>query len=120
MTGQAAAEARLHPAERQVDLVVHGHHPVERDPELTARGPGGPAGVVHVGLGQQHAHARAADARAAVRVEAAVLRLGLRQPPALGGLGGHLEADVVAGAGVAVARVAQPHYEPVDLAAAIA
>ena len=57
---------------------------------------------------------------AAVRVEAARTSLRLRQPPALGGQRGHLEADVVAGARVAVARVPEPDDQPVDPAAAVA
>jgi len=39
--GQAAAEPRLHPAERKVDLVVDRHHVVERHTERATRGAGG-------------------------------------------------------------------------------
>ncbi len=118
VAGQAAAEPRLHAAEGQVDLVVHDDDVVEVHPERAAGGSGRAAGVVHVGLRQQHADARAARAGAAVGVEAGVALLGLRQAPALGRQRGDLEADVVASARVAVAGIPRPDDEPVDLPAA--
>src|SRR5215217_2886894 len=104
---QAAPQARLNAAERQIDLVVDHDDVVEVDAELAARRADRLAGVVHVGLRQEHAHARAAGAGAAVGVEAGPALLRVRQPPALGRQGCHLEADVVARARVAVAGVAQ-------------
>ena len=58
VAGEPAAEARAHLAERQVDLVVHDQHPLQRQLERAARRADRAAGVVHVGLRAQHRHAR--------------------------------------------------------------
>ncbi len=112
--GQAAAEPRADIAERQVDFVVHHHDAVEVDAQGTARRSRGTAGVVHEGLRHQHAHARAAGEGAPVGEQARILLLGPAELPALDQLLGDFEADVVAGAGVAVARIAEPYDQPVD------
>src|ERR671914_1925596 len=120
VAGQPAPEASLDPAEGEVDLVVHDDHVLRIHAECSHGGADGLAGVVHVGLRQEHAHARPAGAGAAVGEEAGVLLLRLRQPPALGSQRRHLEPHVVARAGVAIARIAEPHHKPVRLPAAAA
>src|SRR5215207_8162299 len=83
---------------------------VEVHAERSASGPDGAPRLVHIGLRQQHGHPRPTLA-----VETAVLRLELRQTQTLGGELRDLEADVVAGARVAVAGIAQPDHQPVRL-----
>src|SRR5689334_20297718 len=63
VAGETAAEPRLHLAERQVDLVVQHDDPVEVDAECAAGRARGAARLVHVGLRQQQADARAAGHR---------------------------------------------------------
>src|SRR5688572_7501594 len=116
--GQAASEPRLDGAEWEVDLVVDREHAVEVDAERAARRPDGAAGLVHVRLRDEDPHARPAGAGAPVRVQPCVLLLRAREPPPAGELVRHLEADVVAGARVAVAGVTEPDDQPVDLPAA--
>ena len=82
VAGEAAAEARADVAEGQVDLVVEDEHAVEVELERAARGADGAAGLVHVGLRQQHGDARAAGAGAALGQLAGELLLRLRQVPA--------------------------------------
>src|SRR6478609_7569729 len=96
VAGQAAAEAGLDLAEGQVDLVVEDDDTAQRRLEGAAGRPGGVARVVHVGLGQQDRHLRAAGTGAPFGDQAAELPLGARQLPAPGKLVGDLEADVVA------------------------
>src|SRR4051794_37656580 len=117
VSGQPAAQARLHVAERQVDLVVDHDDAVERHPERAARRTRGATGLVHVGLWHQDADARSAGHRPTVREEPGELLLRARHVPALGQAVRNLEADVVARARVAVAGVPEPHYQPVDAAA---
>ena len=105
-------------AERQVDLVVHDEHPLERQLVGAARRADRAAGVVHVRLRQQHRDARAAGAGAALGQQAGELRLRARQVPARGEPVGDLEADVVRRAGVLRAGVAEADDEPVDRCAA--
>src|SRR5205085_8667258 len=115
---QPAAEARAHLAEREVDLVVHHEHVVEVDTERTASGGRRAAGVVHEGLREEHADARPARAGPAIREQARVLLLRARELPAPRHLVRHLEADVVARARVALARVPEPDDQPVGAARA--
>src|SRR5919106_6739550 len=117
---QAAAEPLFDAPEGQVDLVVHGHHAAQLQAKGSAGGADRSARVVHVGLGQQNGHARAARSGTALGVQAGVLLLGPWELPPLGGQRGHLEADVVASAGVAVAGVAEPDHQPIHLPAASA
>ena len=68
VAGEASAQAGLDAAERQVDLVVDGNHVVEINPERPARRAHRAPRLVHVGLRQQHRHARPAGPWRAVRV----------------------------------------------------
>ncbi len=121
---EATAEAGAHLAEGQVDLVVNHEHPLERQLERS-RAPGPPsdrrrscrsadtapphaAGAGRAGLGAPAVRARPfGDAPAE-----AVLRAS--KPPALDERLGDHEADVVPGARVLAAGVAQPDDQPVD------
>src|SRR5690606_7704788 len=82
--------------------------------EGAARGADRAAGLVVVGLRQQDGDARPAGAGAPLGVEAGELLLEARQLPAAREQARDLEADVVAGARVALARVPEPDDEPVD------
>ena len=112
--GDPAALAGAHLAERQVDLVVHHHQPVEVELVLPARRANRAARLVHVGLRQQHRDARHAGPDAAVGDQAAELLARARQVPALCKHVRDLEADVVTGAGVTGPRVAEAHEQEVD------
>ena len=130
MTGQAAADARAHLAERQVDLVVHDQHALQRQLQRAARRADRAAGLVHVGLRAQHGHARSpravppaaspAPAGAPLDVAPAEAVPGLAELPARDERLGDREADVVPGARVLGARVAEPDDQPVDRCAAAA
>src|SRR5262249_48489003 len=54
VTGQPASDPGSHLPKRQVDLVVHHHHPLERQLECSPRRTYRPPSLVHVGLGTQH------------------------------------------------------------------
>jgi hypothetical protein len=107
VAGEAAAEAGLDLAERQVDLVMEDDDALERDLERAARRPGGATRFVHERLRQQDRHPRAAGPDPAFGDLAAELPLRLRQVPATEQLGADLEADVVAGPGVLSTGVAE-------------
>src|SRR6202011_1776724 len=83
VSGEATADAGSDLAERQVDLVVQNEHTVERKLERAAGRTDRPAGLVHVGLGQQHRDPRAAGTRASLGQQSPVLGLRLRQTPAI-------------------------------------
>ena len=121
VAGEAAADARAHLAERQVDLVVDDQHPLERHLQRPARRADRAAGVVHVGLRAQHRDARRAAAGPAAATGGAPLGeapaeaiLRALELPALGQLLGDHEADVVPRARVLAAGVAEPDDQPVD------
>ena len=118
VAGQAAAETRAQLAEGQVDLVVHDEHALEWQAVGAARGSDGAAGLVHVGLRQQHRDAHwigSPPARAALGEQRAEARAHAWQPPALAERFGDHEADVVRRARVLAAGIAESYDQPVDL-----
>ncbi len=111
MAGEAAAEPGLDLAEREVDLVVDGDDPVQRHLQRAAGGPGRvPDSFMKV-----------SGCRIATRGPPGRVRPSARRPRNLSLARGRsqrrassasdLEADVVAGAGVLGARVAEPDDE---------
>ena len=105
-------------AERQVDLVVHHHEPVEVE-LVAARARDRPRGRTRSCsvCGSSTATRGIPGPDAAVGDEPAELLARARQLPALGEQVRDLEADVVAGAGVARPRVAEADEQEVDRSA---
>ena len=89
MAGQAAAEAGLDAAERQVDLVVHHHHVVEVDAQPRAGLTDLPDSFMYV-CGRSTPTA-AGSGRRGRRCRGPPSASCARQAPALGGQRGHLE-----------------------------
>ena len=108
VAGQAAAEADADLTEGQVDLVVEDDDAVERHLERAARRAGRVARAVHVRLRQEDRHPRAAGAGPPFGQQAAELRLRLGRSQRRDELGADLEADVVAGRGVALPGLPRP------------
>ena len=118
MTRQPPTQAGTDLAERDVDLVVHDHHPIERDLQRAPRRADGAAGVVHVCLRPQHRHARGGSRRSSRSRPTfgdapAKALFWTPQPPALGKDVGDHEPDVVTGVRVLASGVAQPDDQPV-------
>ena len=137
MPSQTAAQARAHLAERQVDLVVHHEHALQRQLQRAARRTHGAPSVVHERLRAEHRNPRAAGtlplagACACVWRDGRCLRrrhatfgqataeavLGPTQVPALDQRLRNHETDVVASARVLAAGITQSDDQPVDLGA---
>jgi hypothetical protein len=108
----AAALAEPDLAEREVDLVEDHEERVRREPVPIEQLPDRAPAVVHERL-----RTRDRDANVAKRAlgDARIRRLLVEfEASAFGQPVGDLEADVVARAGVAVARVAEPDDEAID------
>ena len=105
-------------AERQVDLVVDRDHARSSGtPYWPRAGPTRAAGLVHVGLRQQHRDPRAARSGAPLGDQPAEALRGLRQLPARGEHVRDLEADVVPRARVLRPGIPEPDDQKVDGAA---
>ena len=117
--GEAAADARSHVAEREVDLVMYDEHPVELEPVRAARGSDGAAGVVHERerFEQRDALPEIIDSPLPQAPTEALLRRLLEPPVARERLDDQ-EADVVARPLVLAPRVTEADEQPVDGAAA--
>src|SRR5215212_5791430 len=90
---------------------------VQVELQRAACGPDGVARVVHEGLRLEQRDGGAAGMDPPDRETPLVLVLRARHVPALGEQLDHGEADVVARGGIAAARVAEAHYEPVGVVA---
>jgi hypothetical protein len=113
VAGEAAADTRANLAERQVDLVVHDEHALERQSVGAARRTDRATGLVHVGLRLEQRDARTPGAGASFTQASAVAIARTSGVPAHGQPLDHREADVVARSLVLAPGITQPDDEPI-------